>query len=345
MEQIENFKIFKTDIHSRAKDLTGRIFGDYQILYRTECPKGKNPANAWWLCQCNLCKNYSIRQGSYLTKKSSVNECSCRYDLTGQKIGRWTVMYATDKRTKNRQILYHCKCECGNEKDVNADALRRGESKSCGCLQSELIKEKLAGKNKIDLTGQRFGKLIALYPIYNRDKDRNAHTKWHCRCDCGNECDIDLGNLRSGKSQSCGCTNSKQEENIIKLLTKYNIIFEYQKRFNNLKIKEFDFYINNKYIIEYDGSQHFYCKGSGWDTEEHFNRTRQSDLLKNRYCFENNIPIIRIPYDSNYTIDDLKLETTRFLLTPKNEEEYYKSRSKEKEFEAKNNSFNKKGEN
>ena len=41
MEQIENFKIFKTDIHSRAKDLTGRIFGDYQILYRTECPKGK----------------------------------------------------------------------------------------------------------------------------------------------------------------------------------------------------------------------------------------------------------------------------------------------------------------
>ena len=52
------------------------------------------------------------------------------------------------------------------------------------------------------------------------------------------------------------------------------------------------------------------------------------DLQKNHYCFDNNIPIIRIPYDAEYTIDDLKLETTRFLLTPENEEEYYTSRKR-----------------
>ena len=65
---------------------------------------------------------------------------------------------------------------------------------------------KCKGGNKMalynDLTGQRFGKLIALYPVYSGDK--NTHTKWHCQCDCGNECDIDMGNLRQCFSQSCG---------------------------------------------------------------------------------------------------------------------------------------------
>lgn len=323
MEQIENFKIFKTNIHSRAKDLTGCIFGDYQVLYRTECPEGKNPDHAWWLCQCNLCKKYFIKQGSYLTKKTAKNECDCRYDLVGQKIGRWTVQYLLEERTKKRGKIYHCKCECGNEKDVPAETLRRGESQSCGCLNRELAAERCR-KTRIDLTGQRFGKLVALFPIYSKN---GGHTLWHCKCDCGNECDIDMGNLRQGFSQSCGCTHSKNEENIIKLLTKNNISFEYQKRFDDLKIKEFDFYINNKYIIEFDGQQHFFFTGYGWDAKDYYERTHKSDLIKNKYCFDNNIPIIRIPYDADYTIDDLKLETTRFLLTPENEKEYYESRN------------------
>ena len=322
MEQIENYIILPI---GRAKNLEGQIFGDYTVLYRTNPPETNNGKEAHWLCRCNKCNKYIIRKATTLTK--GINECDCKYDLTGQKIGRWTVMYATDKRTKNRQILYHCKCECGNEKDVNADTLRKGESKSCGCLNLELVRERLAGQNKIDLTGQRFGKLVAIYPIYNAE---GKHTKWHCKCDCGNECDVDMGNLRSGKSQSCGCTQSKQEENIIKLLTQANLPFTYQEKFLDLKNKKFDFRVGTElekgYIIEYDGQQHFKYTETGWDTKEHFERTRQNDLIKNHYCFRNNIPLIRIPYDADYTLNDLKLETTRFLLTPENEQEYYESR-------------------
>ena len=47
-------------------------------------------------------------------------------DITGQKFGRWTVMNITDKRTKNRTIIWHCKCECGNEKDVDGYTLKSG---------------------------------------------------------------------------------------------------------------------------------------------------------------------------------------------------------------------------
>lgn len=248
-------------------------------------------------------------------------------DLTGQTFGRWTVLYLSENRTKSGKIQWHCKCECGNEKDVEGYTLRSGQSRSCGCLHKELAAEQCR-QGRLDLTGQRFGKLVALYPIYSGQHDK--HTLWHCQCDCGNTCDIDMGNLRSGKSQSCGCTNSKNEEKIIKLLTENNIPFEYQIDYLDLPGKKFDFHIGTNlekgYIIEYDGQQHFSYTGTGWDTQEHYERTRANDLRKNLYCFRNNIPLIRIPYDAEYTIDDLKLETTRFLLTPEKEQEYYESR-------------------
>lgn len=53
-----------------------------------------------------------------------------------------------------------------------------------------------------DITGQRFGKLVAVTLEY---VDRSAH--WLCRCDCGQEVHAVLGgNLRAGLSRSCGCT-------------------------------------------------------------------------------------------------------------------------------------------
>lgn len=243
--QIENYEIIPI---GRGKNLSNQIFGDYQVLYRTNPPITTKSKHAYWLCQCTKCYKYIVKSSSTLT--TGINQCSCINDLTNKRFGRWTVLYQTNKRTKNRCILWHCRCDCGNEKDVDTDTLKKGESQSCGCLAQEKASE-LGKKSRIDLTGQRYGKLIALYPIYAEDK--TVHTKWRCQCDCGNQCDVDMGNLRSHKTQSCGCVNSKQEENIIKLLITNNIKFNYQFRFNDMKNKPFDFYINDSYIIEYDG--------------------------------------------------------------------------------------------
>ena len=73
--------------------------------------------------------------------------------------------------------------------------------------------------------------------------------------------------------------------------------------------------------------KHFFFTRYGWDTKDYYERTHKSDLIKNKYCFDNKIPLIRIPYNADYTLNDLKLETTRFLLTPENEKEYYENRS------------------
>lgn len=85
-------------------------------------------------------------------------------------------------------------------------------------------------------------------------------------------------------------------------------------------VARFDFYVDNKYIIEYDSEIHYKYTKSGWYTDKEFLVTLQRDKEKNEYCWNHNIPIIRIPYweRDNLTIEDLRLETTRFLCTPEN---------------------------
>lgn len=58
-------------------------------------------------------------------------------DLTNQRFGRLVALYKTDKRSGNN-IMWHCICDCGNEKDINGSDLKKGKTKSCGCLQKEI---------------------------------------------------------------------------------------------------------------------------------------------------------------------------------------------------------------
>lgn len=54
----------------------------------------------------------------------------------------------------------------------------------------------------LDLTGQRFGRLLVLSRAENAS---GGGTRWHCRCDCGTIKAIRGRDLNNGKSQSCGC--------------------------------------------------------------------------------------------------------------------------------------------
>jgi len=59
------------------------------------------------------------------------------------------------------------------------------------------------GRRTIDLTGQRFGRLVVIGVV---SRDKKAHqTKWNCHCDCGKNVEVAGGNLKNGHSQSCGC--------------------------------------------------------------------------------------------------------------------------------------------
>lgn len=57
-------------------------------------------------------------------------------NLTGQRFGRLLVIERAGSR--NREALWHCKCNCGNEIYSRGASLRNGLSQSCGCLQKEI---------------------------------------------------------------------------------------------------------------------------------------------------------------------------------------------------------------
>lgn len=222
-------------------------------------------------------------------------------DLTGQVFGRLVVLYPTAKRSGSN-VIWHCKCDCGNECDVRVNSLRKGLTQSCGCLRSERVSE----ASKKDISNQRFGRLVALYPT---DKRSGNHVVWHCRCSCGNECDVSLTDLMSGDTQSCGCIKSKGEMMINKILQSKDIKYEYQYRRDDCRYSKtnamcrFDFCLlddKNQPLafIEYNGIQH-YEYSSGWNTKEQFEETVRRDNEKYAICKKLNIPLYIIRYDED----------------------------------------------
>ena len=109
-----------------------------------------------------------------------------------------------------------------------------------------------------NILGQRFGKLVVIEQTKKRSLQK--HVIWKCQCDCGNICEADGVYLRQGDILSCGCLKSIGEEKIVKILQENNITFEREKVFNknaNGGYYRFDFFVDNRYLIEYDGIQHF----------------------------------------------------------------------------------------
>jgi len=62
--------------------------------------------------------------------------------MVGRKFGRWTVV-GDGGRNNRSQKHWMCECECGNAKRVVEHRLKSGESKSCGCLRSEITSQRV----------------------------------------------------------------------------------------------------------------------------------------------------------------------------------------------------------
>jgi len=214
-----------------------------------------------------------------------------RTKLIGQRFGHLTVIEDSGERV-HRAIMWKCKCDCGNEKNISTSRLQSGHAKSCGldnCPYHHYYE---------DLTGQKFGKLTAIKPTSMKD---GSHMYWLCQCECGNIKEVASGHLKKGDVQSCGCiTTSIGEANIKKILEENNIQYKEQISFPDLKnIKplryDFGIYQDNKLIrlIEFDGVQHF-------EEQDYFTHslteTKNNDIIKNEYVKKNNIPLVRVPY-------------------------------------------------
>ena len=187
-----------------------------------------------------------------------------KIDMLGKTFGYLTVIEETEKRTANRSIIWKCRCKCGNECEVDGYSLRKGNTKSCGCLQkekvSQMMKEKYKKYREENIINQKFDMLTVIKDTGKRTSDEKAI--YLCLCECGRYCER-TGNYLIRKNyctKSCGCLTSSGEAKIIQILNQSNILFETQKTFETCIFEKshqyarFDFYIPEKnYIIEYDG--------------------------------------------------------------------------------------------
>ncbi len=96
-----------------------------------------------------------------------------------------------------KRIYWKCQCQkCGNIISVRDDGVKRNPQSCPNC--------------KNDLIGQKFGKLTVLYKT---KIDKNGHSYWMCQCECGNQKEISSSNLKSNRTQSCGCLHSQITSN------------------------------------------------------------------------------------------------------------------------------------
>ena len=187
-----------------------------------------------------------------------------------------------------------------------------------------------------DYSGRRIGKLQVLYRISHRSNT----SYWMCQCECGKYFIASSNLLKDQLAPDCGCVKEQKEQIskqvtlktnpvkvtdsikgtkgevlITKILLENNIPFEreYVVKLPDGSKGRFDFFVDNKYFIEYDGEQHFVAVGA-WNGNDGLAKRMEKDALKNEYCMMERIPLIRIPYtEEKIVLETLLINSTPYL--------------------------------
>lgn len=278
----------------KRKNLVGKQFDELTVVEMLYNYQNKHRT----YCRCIGIdgEEYIVRQDALTSGVTHTIHGACsggkKHDITGQKFGKLIAIEPIDERASNGGIRWKCRCNCGNIIYPTMNNLTRGHTTSCGCAKDEYV-ETL----KTDIIGKKYGKLTVIEEIKSRKNNRRTV---RCICDCGNEHICNVTDLTTGHTMSCGCLNkSKGEIYIEEILQENNINYIPQKRFEDCKNKRtlpFDFYLPNYNIcFEFDGRQHSEPV-SFWGGEKRFKDLKFNDSIKDTYCRENGINLIRIPY-------------------------------------------------
>lgn len=257
-----------------------------------------------------VCKIHKDKGIQYKTLDGIINdEQYCRYcgiekrgekyrisdDIIQKRCDELDLIYI-GRYVSNQATWVRFKCKKHLEKDVQNIEWSHLKTCAIGCAYctgryktTEDFKKEM---NEINPNIEIIGEYI------------NSENPVDCKCKiCGNEWSPIGRSLKNG--QGCpACISSKGEIRVKQLLDKINVEYVTQKTFDDCIYKDklrFDFYLPNyNLIIEYDGEQHFKPvdfanNGLKWATEL-FKCNQLKDKIKNDYCKNNNIKLIRIPF-------------------------------------------------
>ena len=262
---------------------------------------GKASKYGYCLCECQ-CKNKTrqeLRKSRMRTGEAS-KECKiCREqktDISNQTINNLLIISKDNSRLDKNHTYYLCKCLCGNPQilSIRRDKILSGLTQSCGCVQLQSVTK--------NLLGQKFNDYTVVEKVSPPEWESKPGAWWKLRCDvCGEEKTLKGIHITAERVGFCSTMQrSNGEQKIAQLLYDNNIKFIEQYSFHTLSPNKiplrFDFAIvddnqNVKYLIEYNGQQH-YNPVNYFGGEEKFKKQQENDQLKIEFCENNSIPLI-----------------------------------------------------
>ena len=121
---------------ANAHDLTGQAYGELTVLSCDE--NNVRKGNRYWKCRCSCGKEISVAATLLVCGRKTSCGCKSEYkDIRGKRINRLVAEYPSEKRDAKGSVIWHCKCDCGNEVDLPYNTLVYSNIKSCGCQKKE----------------------------------------------------------------------------------------------------------------------------------------------------------------------------------------------------------------
>lgn len=301
-------------VKDKRKSHVGEKYGHLlitEMIYGvSRTPGGRKRTKCKCVCDCG---NEVVKDLDHIRKTGEHASCGCMSqtyrsqgsmtDETGNKYGRLTIL-GIDRTVKPTVAI--CRCDCGEIVKAAKAQVVYGKIQSCGCLQKDMA----SFASTKDFTGMVSDSGVRL--IRRAYKERGVW-QWECKCPiCGNTFVALPAKVLSNHTTSCGCILKSSGERIIeKYLSEHNISYISQYRFNDCKDKytlPFDFAVLDDKgkpfaLIEYDGQQHFKPIPM-FGGEEGYKCQVKRDKIKDQYCKENNLPLIRFTYKNSS--DDIK---------------------------------------
>lgn len=253
----------------------------------------KGQGNWYGTFECPLCKKHFQAKVKNVSSGSTTS-CGCKSNkknIIGEINSLGYEIVGEINKEHSRNAYWKCRCnKCASLFEITTTDFHRGINRCPVCS----VKSH-RGRSPEDLSGKKFNMLTAI--------EYDGNQKWKCRCDCGNIAYVRSDSLKNGSTTSCGCILSKGEQKIGSILQELQISYVTQKTFDTCRFPDtnslarFDFYIPEKNIvIEYNGIQHYEYRDSGWNTQSHFSETVERDMFKKKWCEQNGIKMIVIPY-------------------------------------------------
>lgn len=124
-------------------NMDGQRFGKLTVIRTTDMRADDKRHSILYECRCD-CGNTAYATGSDL-RKGGVQSCGCLRNpqiKPGDRFYRLEVLRRLpDRKTAGGQskVSYECLCDCGKKIAVDAQALKRGSAKSCGCLSRDKV--------------------------------------------------------------------------------------------------------------------------------------------------------------------------------------------------------------